>query len=187
VADPRRRTVGLFLDLGRSFPAVYPQTASLEQAIAIEQMLARAMDYGLIAPRLPELYEFAAGCLEQPRLTDQLNDGTPAYAWPPEQRRVWYTGSAVDRYSPASPGRPPRPPRSFRAPPKLISAPRGAEFSWTGTKPSPTPSPRAERRSELKALPQAGTSAVGVSLGDSRADGEQAGGDERRGMLAMLC
>jgi hypothetical protein len=92
VADPRR-TVGLFLDLRRSFPAVYPQTASLEQAIAIEQMLARAMAYGLIAPRLPELYEFAAGCLEQRRLTDLLNDGTPAYAWPPEQRVVWYTGN----------------------------------------------------------------------------------------------
>lgn len=93
VADPRRRAVGLFLDLRRSFPAVYPQTASLEQAIANEQVLARAMDYGLIAPRLPELYEFAAGCLEQPRLPDLLNDGTPAYAWPAEQRLVWYTGN----------------------------------------------------------------------------------------------
>jgi len=51
------------------------------------------VDYGLIAPRLPELYEFAAGSLEQPRLPDLLNDGTPAYAWPPEQRLVWYTGN----------------------------------------------------------------------------------------------
>jgi hypothetical protein len=38
-----------------------------------------------------------------------------------------------------------------------------------------------ERRAELEAFAQAGSSAVGVSLGDGRADGEQAGGDERRG------
>jgi hypothetical protein len=46
VADPRRPTVGLFLDLRHSFPAVYPQTASLEEAIAIDQVLARAVDSG---------------------------------------------------------------------------------------------------------------------------------------------
>jgi hypothetical protein len=45
VADPRRRTVGLFLDPAPP-PAVYPQTASLEEAIAIEQVLARAVDSG---------------------------------------------------------------------------------------------------------------------------------------------
>ena len=39
----------------------------------------------------------------------------------------------------------------------------------------------AEGRAELEALTQAGTSAVGVSLGDGRADGEQAAGDESRG------
>jgi hypothetical protein len=39
----------------------------------------------------------------------------------------------------------------------------------------------AERGAELQAFAQAGTSAVGVVLGDSRADGEQACGDERRG------
>ena len=38
----------------------------------------------------------------------------------------------------------------------------------------------AERRAELEALAQAGTSAVGVSLSDGRADDEQAAGDERR-------
>jgi hypothetical protein len=38
----------------------------------------------------------------------------------------------------------------------------------------------AERRAELEALAQAGTSAVGISLGDGRADDEQAAGDERR-------
>ena len=42
------------------------------------------------------------------------------------------------------------------------------------------PSLIAERRAELEALAQAGTSAVGVGLGDGRADDEQAAGDERR-------
>jgi hypothetical protein len=93
LADPRRRAVGWFLDLGRSFPAEYPVPRLLDQAIAGEWPLARAVDYGLIAPRLPELYEFAAKSADQPRLPGLLNSGTPAYAWPPDRRLVWHTGN----------------------------------------------------------------------------------------------
>lgn len=51
------------------------------------------LDYGLIAPRLPALYEFAAEALEEPRLTSLLDDGVPAYVWPHADRSVWFTGN----------------------------------------------------------------------------------------------
>ncbi|MGY1607559.1 MULTISPECIES: hypothetical protein [unclassified Geodermatophilus] len=94
LVDPRGPTVGLFLDLRRSFPTHYPLRLSLGQAIAAEQPLARALDYGVIAPRLPELYAFSAACLGEPRLTGLLDEGgAPAYAWPPEDRDFWRTGN----------------------------------------------------------------------------------------------
>lgn len=92
-ADPRRRAVGWFLGLGRAFPAEYPVTRLLDQAIAGERPLARALDYGLIAPRLPELYEFAAESVGEPRLPKLLDNGTPAYAWPSKHRLVWHGGN----------------------------------------------------------------------------------------------
>ena len=56
LADPRSRTVRMFLDLGRSFPSEYPVAAPVEEAIRDEHALARLLDYGLIAPRLSALY-----------------------------------------------------------------------------------------------------------------------------------
>lgn len=73
----------------------------LGQAIAEERPLARAIDYGLIAPRLPELYEFEAESLDQPRLPELLNDGTPAYAWPHEHRLIWHAGNAAPTCAPS--------------------------------------------------------------------------------------
>jgi hypothetical protein len=93
LGDPRGPGVGLFLDLRRSFPSHYPLRLPLGQAIAAEQRLARALDYGVIAPRLPELYEFSAECLGEPRLTGLLDDGAPAYAWAPEDRDLWSAGN----------------------------------------------------------------------------------------------
>jgi len=89
LADPRRHTVGLFLDLRRSFPVHYPVEAPLDEAIAAEQPLARALDYGVIAPRLAEVYAFSAAALAEPRVMDLLDDGAPAYAWPHADREVW--------------------------------------------------------------------------------------------------
>jgi hypothetical protein len=93
MADPRRRNVQIFLDLGRSFPREYPVTTPIEETIRDEHALARMLDYGLIAPRLPALYEFSAASLEQPRLTSLLDDGVPAYAWPHTDRQIWYLGN----------------------------------------------------------------------------------------------
>ncbi|MER5472813.1 hypothetical protein [Streptomyces sp. NPDC002685] len=93
LADPRSRTVRMFLDLGRSFPSDYPVAVPVEEAILDEHALARSLDYGLIAPRLSALYAYSALSLEEPRLTSLLDDGVPAYAWPRSDRAIWYTGN----------------------------------------------------------------------------------------------
>ncbi|MEU2297572.1 hypothetical protein ABZ584_09165 [Streptomyces antibioticus] len=93
LADPRGRGVRMFLDLGRSFPAVYPLTVSVEEAVLDEHALARMLDYGLIAPRLAALYAFSAASLEEPRLPSLLDEGVPAYAWPRADRAIWYLGN----------------------------------------------------------------------------------------------
>jgi hypothetical protein len=93
LADPRHRSVQMFLDLGRSFPARYPVTTPVAETILDEHALARVLDYGLIAPRLPALYEFSAESLEQPGLVSLLDDGVPAYAWPHADRAVWHIGN----------------------------------------------------------------------------------------------
>ncbi|MGV9456866.1 hypothetical protein [Streptomyces sp. NPDC003635] len=92
-ADPRHRAVRMFLDLGRSFPPHYPVTESIEETLLDEHALARMLDYGVIAPRLPALYEFSAASLDQPRLTALLDQGVPAYVWPHADRHIWYIGN----------------------------------------------------------------------------------------------
>jgi hypothetical protein len=93
LGDPRRRSVRLFLDLRNTFPHGYPLHGSaLEDLIATEQPLARALDYGIIASRLTELYDFAAGCLGEPRVTALVSRGTPCYSWPAEERAPWLEG-----------------------------------------------------------------------------------------------
>ncbi|MFD3555872.1 hypothetical protein ACFWWA_27795 [Streptomyces goshikiensis] len=93
LADPRHRTVQMFLDLGRSFPAEYPVPLPVAETILDEHPLARMLDYGVIAPRLPALYAYSAASLEEPRLTTLLDAGVPAYAWPHEDRTIWYLGN----------------------------------------------------------------------------------------------
>jgi hypothetical protein len=94
LGDPRRRSVRLFLDLRNQFPADYPLDGwRLEELIAAEGSLARAIDHGVIAPRLAELYDFAAVCLGEPRVTTLVSDGTPSYSWPAEERAPWLVGT----------------------------------------------------------------------------------------------
>jgi hypothetical protein len=95
LGDPRRRSVGLFLDLRNTFPDRYPLTgARLDDIIAAERPLARALDYGVIASRLTELYDFAADCLGEPRVRTLVCNGTPCYSWPAEERAPWIGGTA---------------------------------------------------------------------------------------------
>ncbi|MFE2533656.1 hypothetical protein [Streptomyces sp. NPDC059371] len=93
LVDPRYGTVKWFLDLGRSFPSVYPVTLPTEDTILDEHPLARMLDYGVIAPRLPALYALAAATLEEPRLMTLLDAGVPAYVWTRAERPLWYVGN----------------------------------------------------------------------------------------------
>jgi hypothetical protein len=47
------------------------------------------LDYAVIVPRLQRLYEWSAEELGQPRLLELIREGSPIYAWPYEERRVW--------------------------------------------------------------------------------------------------
>ncbi|WP_131740217.1 hypothetical protein [Actinomadura roseirufa] len=95
LGDPRRGSVGLFLDLRRAFPERYPLTGLVvEDLIAAEGHLPRALDYGIIVPRLGPLYAFAAESLGLPGVAGLLGDGVPCYAWP-ARRSPWHDGSAL--------------------------------------------------------------------------------------------
>jgi hypothetical protein len=93
LGDPRRGTVGVFLDLQRVFPQHYPLHGRvLEELIAAERPLARALDYGIIGSRVHELFHFAADSLDLPGISALVSDGTPGYAGPPAQHSIWLSG-----------------------------------------------------------------------------------------------
>ncbi len=100
LGDPRRATVDIFLAMGRVLPDAYPADGELDDYLQLERKLGRALDYAVIQPRLRPLYDWSARELDRPELSDLVVDGTPAYAWPPEDRQPW---------------RPPRPSIAARA------------------------------------------------------------------------
>jgi hypothetical protein len=92
LGDPRRRAADLFLSLQNVLPNSYPLAlASIETVLAAENYLARIMDYGIIVPRIAELYRTAADDLDEPRIVELCTDEYPVYAWPYEDRYVWRT------------------------------------------------------------------------------------------------
>ncbi|MFI9502908.1 hypothetical protein [Nocardia sp. NPDC052566] len=80
-ADPRGSAVRLFLDLRDVFPQRYPlQDVPIAALLAAEGRIPRAMDYGLIVPKLTPVYAFAAQQLDEPAVTTLIADGNPCYA-----------------------------------------------------------------------------------------------------------
>jgi hypothetical protein len=82
LADPRRATVRLFLDLHQSYPSGYPLDGSSSEQVLAERWFARVLDYAVIGPRLGQLYAFAAVSLGEPRIGRFLRDGVPCYGAP---------------------------------------------------------------------------------------------------------
>jgi len=81
LADPRRGAVDLFLDLRRAFPEEYPLTGiTVRELVAREGRLPRAIDYGVILPRIGAVYALAQDVLEQPGIAALLDGGAPCYA-----------------------------------------------------------------------------------------------------------
>lgn len=98
VGDPRWRGADTFLSLRNILPSYYPlEGIGVDEILALENTLGLLVDYGIILPRVDEVYAFAATDLGQPALLSWVRDGALVYAWPYGDRRVW----ATDRASPA--------------------------------------------------------------------------------------
>jgi hypothetical protein len=108
LGDPRLAVTGIFLSLSRVLPDRYPLGDEVAAYIAAERNVGEMLDYGLIGPRLQQLYEWSANELDEPALLDCIRDGSPTYAWSFADREVWHptrpavTIRAIRRVLPAS-------------------------------------------------------------------------------------
>lgn len=95
LGDPRWRGADAFLSLRNILPHRYPLDGSgIQEMLDAENYLGRLVDYGVILPRVQDLYALAACALNEPRLLDLIHDGAPVYAWPYEDRHAWTTTRA---------------------------------------------------------------------------------------------
>jgi len=79
---------GIFLQLSRVLPNEYPLTGSVRSYLNAEHGFGRLVDYGMIVPRLQQLYQWPAHELAAPGLLDFVRDGAMTYAWSFENRSV---------------------------------------------------------------------------------------------------
>jgi hypothetical protein len=89
LGDPRLGMAGIFLQLSRVLPDEYPLRDEVRSYLSAELGFGRLLDFGLIVPRLRELYKWSAHELGAPGLLDCARDGALTYAWPYEDRDVW--------------------------------------------------------------------------------------------------
>ncbi len=89
LGDPRLGMTGIFLQLSRVLPGEYPLSGEVSYYLSNELGFGRLLDYGVIVPRLQQLYEWSARELRAPGLLNCLHEGTMTYAWPFEERGVW--------------------------------------------------------------------------------------------------
>ena len=68
LGDPRLGMTGIFLQLSRVLPDEYPLRDSVDTYLDAELGFGRLMDFGVIVPRLQQLYEWSAHELEAPGL-----------------------------------------------------------------------------------------------------------------------
>ena len=80
---------GIFLQLSRVLPNEYPLRGSVRYYLDAEHGFGRVVDYGVIVPRLQQLYEWSAHELAAPGLLELVRDGAMTYAWSFEDRGVW--------------------------------------------------------------------------------------------------
>ena len=85
---------GIFLQLSRVLPDEYPLPGSVASYLDDELGFGRLLDYGVIVPRLQQLYEWSADELGAPAST--VHDGALTYAWAFEDRDVWRPPSSPD-------------------------------------------------------------------------------------------
>ncbi len=89
LGDPRLGMTGIFLQLSRVLPDQYPLDEGVRSYLDAEHGFGRLLDYGVIIPRVQQLYEWSSHELAAPGLLDCIRDGALTYAWPFEDRDVW--------------------------------------------------------------------------------------------------
>lgn len=89
LGDPRLGMTGIFLQLSRVLPNEYPLRGSVEAYLRAELGFGRILDYGVIVPRLQQVYEWSAHELGAPDLLDCVHDGALTYAWSTADSSVW--------------------------------------------------------------------------------------------------
>jgi deazaflavin-dependent oxidoreductase (nitroreductase family) len=70
-------------------PPEYPLRDDVATYLDAELGFGRLVDYGVIVPRLQQLYVWSARELGAPGLLECVRDGALTYAWPFEERHVW--------------------------------------------------------------------------------------------------
>ena len=70
-------------------PDEYPLHNGVGSYLDDELHFGRVVDFGVIVPRLQQLYEWSADELGAPGLLDCVRDGAMIYAWAFEDREVW--------------------------------------------------------------------------------------------------
>ena len=116
LGDPRLGMAGVFLQLSRVIPDEYPLRDSVRFLLRNELGFGRLVDFGVIAPRLQQLYRWSAHELAAPGLLDCVRDGALTYAFSFADREVW------------------QPPKSFilRMTQRALPPERGASAGVTG-------------------------------------------------------
>ncbi len=89
LGDPRLGMTGIFLQLSRILPDEYPLTDEVDSYLSDELGFGRVLDFGVIVPRLQQIYDWSADELGEPGLRAWTRDGALTYAWPFEERDVW--------------------------------------------------------------------------------------------------
>ena len=95
LGDPRLGMTGIFLQLSRVLPDEYPLTGNVSDYLSDELGFGRLLDYGVIVPRLQQLYEWSAHELSEPGLLDCIRGGSLIYAWRFDERSVWHPRKSV--------------------------------------------------------------------------------------------
>jgi hypothetical protein len=95
LGDPRLGMAGIFLQLSRVLPDEYPLRDGVMSYLDDELRFGRLVDFGVIAPRLQQLYEWSAHELGTPGLVECVHDGALTYAWAFEDRDIWRPPSSL--------------------------------------------------------------------------------------------
>jgi len=89
LGDPRLGMAGIFLQLSRVLPDEYPLRDDVRFYLRNELGLGRLLDFGVIVPRLQQIYEWSTHELAEPGLLACVDDGALTYALSADDHTIW--------------------------------------------------------------------------------------------------